>query len=369
MRKTTTLILAALSLGACTNSPQQSANPVAEALQSAVAQGKYLYGHQDDLMYGHDWNATLEADTLLERSDVRDVCGEWPAVLGLDLGEIELGGERNLDGNDFALMREAAVKHHERGGIVTLSWHMRNPRTGGDAWDNSDSLTVSSILEGGELCGKFHGWLNLGVEFIRSLKDSDGRQIPVVFRPWHEHSGGWFWWGTKTTTPEQYNALWRQTYDYIVNEKGVEGLVWAISPNGMDPEKFPSWTERYPGDEYVDIIGLDQYMGGARSYEEAVDRYVGTVRGNLEFLQEMCAERGKILAVTETGFEGIPDPVWWTDVLMKAVDGFPIAYLLTWRNASDPEKRDHHYYAPWSGQASAANFVDFAENDKTIFLK
>ena len=367
MKNTYATILTALAISAC-GAPETETNPIAAALQGAVAEGKYFYGHQDDLMYGHTWNATLEGDHSQMRSDVLDVCGSYPAVLGLDLGEIELGGSCNLDGNDFGLMREAAIKHHERGGLITLSWHMRNPRTGSDAWDNSDSLTVASILEGGENHEKLLGWLDAGADFIAGLKDSDGNQIPVIFRPWHEHSGGWFWWGSQTTTPEQYNELWRMTYDYMTRVKGLTGLLWAISPDGKGGD-FDAWMSRYPGDGYVDIIGLDYYMNTGMEPDAAVEDYMKVMKGALTSLQKMCEERGKILAVTETGYEGIPHASWWTEVMMKALDGFPVSYVLTWRNASDEEKRDHHFYGPWPGQTSAADFKAFADDDRTIFLK
>ncbi|NLZ20015.1 MAG: hypothetical protein GXY24_07105 [Bacteroidales bacterium] len=143
--KPQTLLAAACAafLAAC--SPGQTAEP-AQRLAEAAAAGTPLYGHQDDLMYGHSWNANLETAPDLTRSDVKDACGHYPAILGLDMGGIELGDARNLDGNDFALMREAAIAHHARGGIVSLSWHLRNPLTGGDAWDVSSDKVVASVL-------------------------------------------------------------------------------------------------------------------------------------------------------------------------------------------------------------------------------
>ena len=90
----------------------------------------------------------VENDAL-ERSDVRDVAGKYPAIVGFDLGGIELGNACNLDGVPFDLMRRAALKHVERGGTVTFSWHPRNPYTGGDAWDISSSEVVRSVLPGG----------------------------------------------------------------------------------------------------------------------------------------------------------------------------------------------------------------------------
>ena len=350
--------------------------PITEQLEKAAQQGKYLYGHQDDLMYGHTWNATKENDHELSRSDVLSTAGAYPAVLGLDLGGIECGEDSpygvntNLDGNNFDIQREAAVKHYERGGIVTLSWHPRNPVTGGDAWDVSCDTVVEQILPGGSHNELFTLWLdNLG-DYIASLKDKSGRTIPVIFRPWHEHTGGWFWWGTGLCTPEQYNALWVYTYKYLVEEKGLVDMVWAISPNSTSSE-FEAWEERYPGDEYVDLIGLDcyQFKSPEEDFESCNARYIGDMRRCLAALQRMCEEHGKILAVTETGFEGLPYANWWTEVLQPAIDGFPISYVLTWRNTDEPGRHDVHYYAPWPGNEGEGNFRAFAEDAKTVFLK
>ena len=121
--------------------------------------GKIAYGHQDDLAYGHNWVVTDWENDPLERSDVKDVTGKYPMVLGFDLGGIELGAAENLDGVPFGLIRKAAQKHQERGGIVTFSWHPRNPLTGGDAWDISSDKVVKSVLSGGEKIQDFRLWL------------------------------------------------------------------------------------------------------------------------------------------------------------------------------------------------------------------
>ncbi len=323
---------------------------IAGALRSAAAAGTPLFGHQDDLLYGHSWNATLDDDLELSRSDVRDVCGGYPAILGLDLGGIEVESARNLDGNYFELMRLAAIKHHERGGIVTLSWHVRNPLTGGDAWDVSSDKVVASILPGGEKHDEFLTWLDRAADWILSLKDADGQQIPVLWRPWHEHSGGWFWWGRGHCSDAEYNALWRMTWDHF-RARGLENLAWAISPNYMERD-FEKWETRYPGDAYVDVIGLDCYASPDR------ETYIARMRDGLASLQKMCEKHGKILAVTETGLESLPDPQWWTSALAPAIQGFPVSYVLTWRNASD---RPEHYYAPFPGEPGAADFLAWIE--------
>ncbi len=103
-----------------------------------------MFGHQDDTFYGLTWKWQSG------RSDTRETCGELPAVMGFELGGIELGGKVNLDSVPFALMRQEILQQAARGGIVTISWHPRNPLTGGDAWDTSSAEVVRSVLPGGK---------------------------------------------------------------------------------------------------------------------------------------------------------------------------------------------------------------------------
>lgn len=336
-------------------------------LNQAAADGAPLFGHQDDLMYGHTWNSSKENDHSFVRSDVYATAGAYPYILGLDLGELEVDHKANLDGNDFSLMREAVVKHHERGGIVTISWHARNPLTGGDAWDVSNKKVVMSILPSGEKHEYFLGWLDKVADFIMSLKDSEGQQIPVIFRPWHEHTGSWFWWGTDLCTSEEYNSLWRMTYDRIVKEKGVKGIVWAISP-GASPKGFEKWESRYPGDDYVDIIGLDCYCSTHLPASIAFKTYRKQVRNCLKSLENFAKARGKILAMTETGFEGLNYEKWWTEVLTPTLKGIPVAYVLVWRNTDERPLGEKHYYAPWPGGPSEADFRQWANGETVKFL-
>lgn len=359
----------AVLISAAAVSCSNPADELREKLEKATASGTVYFGHQDDLMYGHSWNANDDGDHSFTRSDVYSSCGAYPYVLGLDLGGLELGDEKNLDGNIFSMMREAAVIQDERGGIVTLSWHLHNPLTGGDAWDNSSDKAVASILPGGERHEMFLGWLDRVCDFIISCKDASGKQIPFIFRPWHEHNGGWFWWGFKTCTPEEYNALWKMTYNYLVKEKGIDWMLWAISPGaGAGGDNFDSWMSRYPGDEYVDILGTDCYEHSTGDLEKDHEIFIKTMKRALGNLSVMAEKRGKILAVTEAGFESIPEPEWWTEVLGKAIEGFPISYVLCWRNANGLPG-PHHYYAPWPGQCSEDNFKKFTENGKILVLK
>lgn len=325
----------------------------------AEADGKILYGHQDDLSYGHAWVVTDVENDPLTRSDVKDVTGHYPAVLGFDLGGIERGDSCNLDGVPFDLIRKAALTHIGRGGVVTFSWHPRNPLTGGDAWDISSAAVVASVLPGGSQHDKFMKWLDWAGDFLAGL---DG--APAIFRPWHENIGSWFWWGGKLCTAEEYKALFRMTHDYLVKERGLTNLSWCYSPNGpVSPEAYLS---RYPGDDCVDLLGTDIYeYVGPDGLEAAGRRFVSQVRRMLLTLQDIAAEHGKRTCLSETGLEGLKDPHWWSEVLYPAIRGTGIEYVLTWRNAHD---KPGHFYAPWKGFENEEDFRQFAGKEDIVLL-
>ncbi|MBR5660475.1 MAG: beta-mannosidase [Bacteroidales bacterium] len=330
---------------------------LAGQLLSVADAGKVMYGHQDDLSYGHSWKVTDWENDDLERSDVKDVSGMYPAVLGFDLGGIELGDSCNLDGVPFGLIRKAALTHRSRGGVVTFSWHLRNPLTGGDSWDISSDQVVASVLEGGEKHEEFLVWLDRLADFLNSLGHA-----PVIFRPWHENIGSWFWWGGKLCAAEQYKALFRLTRERL-EEKGVKNLLWCYSPNG--PISKEDYLSRYPGDDIVDILGTDLYEYNNGDLEAAGAAYMANLKQMLTTLTEISKEHLKLMCLSETGLEGIPDPHWWTQRLYPAIQGFPICYLLTWRNAHD---RPGHFYGPWKGFENEEDFKLFSEKKDIVLL-
>lgn len=308
-----------------------------------------MFGHHDDPLYGIGW----EGDE--ERSDVKSVCDDYPAMMSFDLGHIELGNDKSLDGISFEKIRKEIIAQYNRGGMSTISWHLNNPLTGGDSWDVSNSTVVTSVLAGGENYGKFLKWIDRLGEFMDTLVTEDGVKVPILFRPWHEHTGSWFWWGQDLCTAEEYKALWRLTYDRLC-EKGVNNLLYAYSP-GSEPNAVEEYLMRYPGDDIIDLVGFD-------CYQMDKDTYMADMHKSLKILTEVGRTHDKAMAVTETGYEGIPDPVWWTETLLPMLSQYPVSYVVVWRNARE---RVTHYYAPYPGQVSAADFVEFYNNPKTLF--
>ena len=352
MKPTAILTTAMILAASCTHKEgrfDENTSALMARLQDNIDKGVMMYGHQDDLMYGHTWRVDQDEAEFL-RSDVMEVCGKYPAVYGLDLGGIELGSEQNLDDNYFAAMRASAIAHHQRGGVVTFSWHPRNPLTEGDAWDVSSKEVVASILEGGSRHDLFIGWLGRVADYIESFKTSDGKMVPIIFRPWHEHTGSWFWWGRDLCSVEEYKALWKMTFDYLSGERGLRNLIWSYSPGagGVTEEIY---MERWPGDEMVDMIGIDCYQYSTSEV------FIADLANALDIMKKISAEHGKMMAVTEAGYEGIPQADWWTGTLYEALKDYPLAYVLTWRNACD---KPEHFYAPFPGHLSADDFKAFA---------
>ena len=363
IQKHLSIIFATLAIVSCVSdkSVQTPGDALLERLSAQIEDGKIMFGHQDDLMYGHSWKIEDDADIFVQ-SDVKASCGKYPVVYGMDLGGIELQSPANLDNNYFDNMRKSAIAHHERGGITTFSWHPRNPLTGGDAWDVTSDQVVASILPGGEKHELFMGWLANAADFMESIKTADGQPIPLIFRPWHEHTGSWFWWGQRLCTTEQYKALWQMTYDYMVGERGMTQLVWSYSPGAGELTSAEVFGERYPGDEIIDMVGFDCY---ARADRES---YFASMKNALDITKAFADEHGKLMAVTETGYEGVKDPAWWTQVLYPAIKDYPVSYVLVWRNACEPHMQ-HHFYAPYPGHISADDFKAFAGLSDMLFLK
>ena len=321
-------------------------------LHRAAGEG-IMFGHQDDLSYGIGWIYPGG------ESDVKRVTGDYPAVYGMDLGDIEHRSEVNLDSVPFADMKTFVQQVWARGGVLTFSWHVDNPLTGSNSWDVTSDKVVASVLPGGEKNEEFRVWLDNLAEFLGSLKDDQGVAIPIIFRPWHEHTGSWFWWGQRLCTTEEFVSLWRYTFDYLCGEKNLHNLLFAYSSGG-DIENVEQYLERYPGDDYVDLIGFDYYQmadATGSSFTENVSRVLDIVTGAAD-------ARGKLAALTEAGYEGIPDSAWWTTAFWPAIRDHRISYALVWRNAHN---KPGHFYAPYPGQASAEDFVDFYNIPQSLF--
>ena len=325
------------------NMTEQTRN-LLENMRRLSKEGKTMFGHQCSTLYGIGWSG--EAG----RSDIKDICGDYPAVVGWDLAEIELGHEANIDGDSFAAIRELIKESYARGGITTLSWHTTNPVTGGTAWDVTEA--VYRIIPGGDLNATFCRYLDKVAEFIGSLKVGD-EMIPVLFRPWHEHSGSGFWWGNGNCTPEQFAALWKFTVEYLRDTKGLHNILYVFSTDIVSSQR--AYLNFWPGSEWVDILGIDAYERPGWTLPENGIRL-------MRLLNHISYQKNKPYAFTETGLEcNDSQPQWWTMNLAASFAGLSPAYVLVWRNQAL-----NHYYGPYPGCVSEEDFKKFVEADNIL---
>ncbi len=355
-------------IAACTTKKEETELTGAQQLKNrliALQEKGIMYGHQDDPFYGLTWEYQKDS------SDVKNTCGDYPAVMGFELGGIEMGDAKSLDSVPFTRITEEVINHYKRGGIITISWHPRNPVTTidgggpagqkfpeGTAWDVTDSLVVRKVLPGGEYHEKFQTWMQRLSDFLATLKTEDGEKIPFMFRPWHENSGSWFWWGEKLCTVEEYKALWNLLQDKLKAD-GFDNIVWAYSPGMEDNLTAERLMVRYPGDDRVEVLGLDGYQWKADEGQQFIERG----RQNLQVLCDVAKQHNLIPALTECGLKNVTDPTWWTSTLLPTVEGFPISYLLTWRNYKE------EWFGPAPSQPDAQSFRDFYKNEKILFTK
>lgn len=350
MKKIFSLVIGILvSTGMMAGEPSTPASQLIARLKKIQKKGMMI-GHQDDPVYGHNWKWDKG------RSDVKEVCGDYPAVMGFELGGIELGHKENIDHVPFDRMRQEIISQYKRGGVITLSWHPSNPVTGKNAWDPSGNA-VKEILPGGFQYQKFEIWLKIIAGFFNLLKTPEGKTIPVIFRPWHEMGGNWFWWGSQGTTPEEYKKLYILTYHRLTDLYKCNNLVWAFSPNsGID-----HYMKYYPGNHYVDLLGIDLY-----DFDHNNAVYEKNLRHDLGMLQCLGRQQGKLIALTETGAQTLPDSTWFTQVFWPVAKKYPICYSLFWRNAWDNPKE---LYIAAPGLSVEKDFKVFAEDKKTLFDK
>ena len=324
-------------------------------LQTILNKGIML-GHQDDPVSGTSWKWDEG------KSDVLLTTGDYPAVMGFDLGKIELDSKENLDGVPFDRMRLEIIDQYKRGGIVTLSWHPWNPATGENAWDPKGDA-VAAVLDGGAQQQKFDSWLKKVSDFILSLKTNDGKLVPVIFRPWHEMNGGWFWWGANSCTPAQYNQLYANTY-HRLTKAGCSNIVWAWSPNLGSEKTVEAFLERFPGEQYVDMVGIDIY-----EFDNDDAAYQQNLSASLDVMMAAAKKVGKIPALTETGCRGISQKKdWFTKTLWPVLQKYQVSYVLFWRNAWD--KPQEEAYLPGVGDGGIVNdFKAFKKEKKVLFAK
>lgn len=316
-----------------------------------------LFGHQHATEYGHGWSGDEN------RSDVKSVTGSHPAVIGVDISGFSGRPQEDINKTKEALKKNVTDTYN-RGGVTTISWHFINPLSkGGFYWVDSVSVpAVRHLIPGGEAHELYKSILKEVGTWANDAIGDDGKKVPMIFRPYHEFDGDWFWWGKSHATRDEFISLWKFTVSYLRDSLNVHNFLYAFSPdNRFNSEE--EFLERYPGDDWVDMVGMDNYGDMGR------DGYnLPAAIKKLKIVSDYGRKKGKLAAFTETGLESIPDTTWWTQTLLKVMkeEGMQLAYVLVWRNDIQSPT---HYYAPFPGHISVPDFMKFYHDPYTLFEK
>jgi mannan endo-1,4-beta-mannosidase len=322
-----------------------------------LAKDHVLFGHQHATGYGHGWSG--EAG----RSDVQSVTGSHPAVVGFDFSGLSVQPAEVIEKNK-AQLREGIAATYDRGGVATVAWHFTNPVTPQTGFYWKDSVTapaVRHLVAGGSHHAQYKDILWTVGELAKSVRGKDGKLVPMIFRPYHEFDGGWFWWGKPHCTREEFVDLWRFTACYLRDSLGVHNFLYTFSPDCLFNSEA-EFLDRYPGDAWVDLVGMDNYADFGRNGRYNPEAGIR----KLKIVSDYARKAGKLAAFTETGLESVPNPTWWTQTLLKALraEKMQLAYVLVWRNDA---KSPTHYYAPFPGHPSAPDFLKFYQDPYTLF--
>jgi mannan endo-1,4-beta-mannosidase len=323
-----------------------------------ISKSNILFGHQDDTKRGYGWaNEQQYPGVSRERSDVKEVTGAYPAVYGHDFLHIANFADGAWYDYEKQIAHDLTVDAYNRGGINTYAWHYANPVSkGGFYWNDSPVEAVSQINPGGSFNTTYKNSLKEVADFAKALIGADGKLIPVIFRPFHEFDGDWFWWGASHCTPDQYKALYQFTVTYLRDSLGVHNFLYAWSPD----KNFTTqgqYLQRYPGDAYVDVVGTDNYGDVTSGSDPSI------AAQKLKLVSDYAIAKKKVAALTETGLQNLSMTNWYTQKLLKILQyqNIDLAYVLVWANTTNA------FWTPYPGHAAVGDFQQFKSSPYIIF--
>lgn len=268
--KRTLILLAAIAVAAMSTA-QKPVNP--NATKEAQELLQLIYNQRGNGTWTGQHSYPLFSDIYMERVENLTE-GHHPVVFGQDFGYSK---HNSLDGVNFRQrVIDNAIKWHNKGAIITLMWHAVPPTTvenytiwqGENAIQSklTDAQWDELCTEGTELNNRWKSQVDVIAFFLRQLQDEN---IAVIWRPYHEMNGGWFWWGARPGE-NGYKRLYRMLYDRLTNYHKINNLLWVFNANEVNGQNVPDYDSFYPGDDVVDILATDVYNNGfaQRDYDE-----------------------------------------------------------------------------------------------------
>ena len=212
-------------------------------LNGQILSGQHCYSHETNRFY----------------DSVKNMTGKYPAIWGADFywsnGEVDPG---------YKLVNEVIKKHNE-GAIITLMWHVGKPSDDAPyGWKESVQSEISNkdwkdLVTPGTLVHK--RWLHQVDQLAIHLKEIQKNKIPVLFRPYHEMNGVWFWWGDKKGE-EGFMKLWKMLFQRLTDYHSINNLIWvwnANAPRDIPKDEAFEYKDFYPGHQFVDVLATDVY--------------------------------------------------------------------------------------------------------------
>ena len=390
--------------------------------------GKHLFGHESTITMGVSGNSDWEVknrkdigtDIYSQRSDVKEISGKLPAIMGFDAFKLILDftdGPKRLEEVETSL---AALKlYHENGGIISFDWHMQPIFLPGykerayrmDETKNNPYIDLMKkeqplyrIANGFKT--KDRWWMAYETQrlkpMVARLKKISPDGSGIIFRPFHEADGDWFWWGLKwlhgdlpLNGKEALMKVFVETARYLKQQ--LPELLIAFSTDKLgnvslsnaksdteiaqrNADEFNSFLPRNPADlALIDIYGMDLYTSKddpAPSLKE--------FRLKLEGLSLIAKKDNKIAAITEAGDRGMPDEEdgrkpcinWFNHYLSSWIEdkNIHVAYVVIWQNwSNNTDKRladpDDGYFVPvYKNSLAGKDLIKYVNKKQTIMM-
>ena len=318
------IAMLAVSLLACKKVKFEKINPAAvtpfDPINSIKKEDIINYlsivGDSDSLIVGQMIGMGNLGDPNYAPEDFSEMIKK-PGVLGVDLGWFTNFSEfePNLVNN---IIQEA-----NNGSLITISMHMPNPfnrKEGEDKHHKKKFDYTDLYTTGTDANERLNVLLSNAANIYQELKNEN---VIVLLRPFHEMNGGFFWWGSDKNfpTPEEFKKLWVYTHNYFEVVRQLDNLLWVYGPNYQYNNDLKPTNYYYPGDEWVDIVGLDIYANTLDDID--VNESLTSL---LTYDKPLCiAEIGT--AVNERLKENETDNLRYLDL-----NEYPVSYFLVWNS-------------------------------------
>ncbi|MFW5996134.1 MAG: glycosyl hydrolase [Halanaerobiaceae bacterium] len=246
-----------------------TATPVTpDASKETKALLNYLHTVYGEKILSGQMESTWEGGPDHELDYVEQHSGKLPAIRGLDF----------IHEDDNQNVVERAKDWWEMGGIPSIMWHWGAPTVGEGYEASKETIDVEAALTSGT---EEHVAMMDDLDRIANyLEDLQEANVPVLWRPFHEFDGEWFWWGKDG--PDLFIELWQYMFDYFVEDRELDNLIWVLCYSNKVDEDW------YPGDDYVDIGGADIYDVGSEPLSDLFNSTRKIVGHNMPVSYHEC---------------------------------------------------------------------------------